>query len=73
MLTKFVNLFDNYKLRIRKHYLVSLSYLLLHLLTLRLFDNPAPGSQVAADGRCERDVVHRMNEAIMRGIELWER
>ena len=42
MLTKFVNVFDNCKLRIRKHYLVSLSYVLLHLLTLRLFDNPAP-------------------------------
>ena len=27
------------------------------------------GSQVAADGGCERDVVHRMNE----GIELGER
>ena len=25
------------------------------------------GSQVAADGGCERDVVHRMNESIQRG------
>ena len=48
MLTKFVNVFDNCKLRIRKHYLVSLSYVLLHLLTLRLFDNPAPGVERGA-------------------------
>ena len=27
------------------------------------------GSQVAADGRCKRDVVHRMNE----GYRAWER
>ena len=27
-----------------------------------------PGSQVAADGGCERDVVHRMNE----GCRAWE-
>ena len=34
-----------------------------------------PGSQVAADGRCERDVVHRMNEGYRQGlrIELGER
>ena len=50
MLTKFVNVFDNCKLQIRKHYLVSLSYVLLHLLTLRLFDNPAPAFFFADNG-----------------------
>ena len=25
------------------------------------------GSQVSADGGCERDVVHRMNEGLERG------
>ena len=27
-----------------------------------------PGSQVAADGGCERDVVHRMNEGYRAGV-----
>ena len=28
------------------------------------------GSQVATDGRCERDVVHRMNEGYRAWVEL---
>ena len=41
MLMKFVNVYKNFKQRIRKHYLDSISHLLLHFLTLRLFENPA--------------------------------
>ena len=38
-------------------------------VTLEVVGGPTQGSQVAVDGGCERDVVHRMNE----GTELGER
>ena len=45
MPTKFVNILQTSKLRIRGQYLDSVSYVLLHFLTLRLYDNLAPGRQ----------------------------
>ena len=41
MPTKFVNDLETSKRRIRGHYLDSVSYVLLHFLTLRLFENLA--------------------------------
>ena len=43
MPTKFVNILETSKLRIRGQYLDSVSYVLLHFLTLRLYENLAPG------------------------------
>ena len=37
-----MNVLETSKLRIREHYLYSVSYVLLHFLTLRLFENLAP-------------------------------
>ena len=42
MPTKFVNILETSKLRIRGQYLDSVSYVLLHFLTLRLYENLAP-------------------------------
>ena len=39
---KFVNILETSKLRIREPYLDSVSYVLLHFLTLRLYKNLAP-------------------------------
>ena len=46
MPTKFVNILKTSKLRIRGQYLHSVSYVLLHFLTLRLYENRAPGPAV---------------------------
>ena len=43
MPTKVVNILETNKLRIRGQYLDSVSYVLLHFLTLRLFENLAHG------------------------------
>ena len=43
MPTEFVNILETSKLRIRGQYLDSVSYVLLHFLTLRLYENMAPG------------------------------
>ena len=43
MPTKFVNILETSKLQIRGQYLDSVSYVLLHFLALRLFENLAPG------------------------------
>ena len=43
MPTKFVNVLETNKLRIRGQYLDSVSYVLLHFLTLRLYENLVPG------------------------------
>ena len=45
MPTKFVNILETSKLRIRGQSLGSVSYVLLHLLTLRLYENLAPEPQ----------------------------
>ena len=42
MPTKFVNVLETSKLRIRGHYFDSVSYVLLNFVTLRLFENLAP-------------------------------
>ena len=42
MPTKFLNILETSKLRIRGQYLDSVSYVLLHFLTLRLYENLAP-------------------------------
>ena len=46
MSMKFVNVLETSKLRIRLHYLDSVSYVLLNFKTLRLFKNLAPGAYV---------------------------
>ena len=46
MPTIFLNVLETSKLRIRWHYLDSDSYVLLHFLTLRFFENLAPGEYV---------------------------
>ena len=42
MPTKFVNILETIKLRIRGQYLDSVSYVLLHFLTLQLYENLGP-------------------------------
>ena len=43
MPTKFINILETSKLRIRGQYLDSVLYIMLHFLTLRLYENLAPG------------------------------
>ena len=50
MPTKFVNILETSKLRILGQYLDSISYVLLHFLTLRLFENLAPGGFTPGEG-----------------------
>ena len=50
MSTKFENIFETSKLRTRGQYLDSVSYVLFHFLTLRLFENLAPGRDIP---RCQ--------------------
>ena len=73
MLVKFEFVLETSKLRIRRHYLNSVSYVLLHFLTLRLFENPAPGLpgrpyfyHVAPDSHCALVLHFRKKESTIQ-------
>ena len=65
MPTKFVNILETSKLRIRGQYLDSVSYGLLHFLTLRLYENLAP-----VQGQFSAQVIDKYDTDNNKAVDL---